>query len=131
MVNVRVFILGKYFIYLETNPSKCPAVERKSIIKQMLSIKFYYHSKQIYEGALDPVDNLRTMQLICGSNWPHVFDIQKNVYGPIAVLVANRFRLEQKSYLPLKLQFMSGFGKTTIFNSLLGNRPDFFYTSIH
>jgi hypothetical protein len=44
----------------------------------------------------------------------------KNVFGPIAVLVTNRFRLEQKSYLPLKLQFMSGFGKTTIFNGLLG-----------
>ena len=56
-------------------------MERKSIIKQILSIKLYYHilhSKQIYEGALDPVDNLRTaldpvdnlrtMQLICGSN---------------------------------------------------------------
>jgi hypothetical protein len=34
--------------------------------------------------------------------------------------------LEQKSYLPMKLQFMSGFGKTTIFNGLLGNRPDVF-----
>jgi hypothetical protein len=38
----------------------------------------------------------------------------KNVFGPIAVLATNRFRLEQKSYLPLKLQFKSGFGKTTI-----------------
>jgi hypothetical protein len=37
------------------------------------------------------------------------------------------FILEQKSYLPLKLQFMSGFGKTTIFNCLLGNRPDVFH----
>jgi hypothetical protein len=43
------------------------------------------------------------------------------------VLVTNRFRLEQKSYLPLKLQFMSRFGKTTIFNVLLGNRPDVFF----
>ena len=42
------------------------------------------------------------------------------------MLVTNRFRLEQKSYLPLMLQFMSGFGKTTIFNGLLGNRPDVF-----
>jgi hypothetical protein len=42
------------------------------------------------------------------------------------VLVTNRFRLEQKSYLPLKLQFMSGFGKITIFNGLLGNRPNVF-----
>jgi hypothetical protein len=50
----------------------------------------------------------------------------KNVFGPIAVLVTNRFRLEQKGYLPLKLQFMSGFGKTTIFNGLLGNRRDVF-----
>jgi hypothetical protein len=50
----------------------------------------------------------------------------KNVFGPIAVLVANRFRLEQKGYPPLKLQFMSGFGKTTILNGLLGNRPDVF-----
>jgi hypothetical protein len=45
----------------------------------------------------------------------------KNVFGPIAVLVTNRFLLEQKSYLSLKLQFMSGFGKTTIFN---GHRPN-------
>jgi hypothetical protein len=52
--------------------------------------------------------------------------LRKNVFGPIAVLVPNRFRLEQKSYLPLKLQFMSGFGKTTIFNGLLGNHPDVF-----
>jgi hypothetical protein len=37
--------------------------------------------------------------------------------------VTNRFRLEQKSYLLLKLQFMSGFGKTKIFNGLLGNCP--------
>jgi hypothetical protein len=43
----------------------------------------------------------------------------KNVFGPIAVLVTNHFRIEQKSSLPLKLQFMSGFGKTTIFNGLL------------
>jgi hypothetical protein len=55
-----------------------------------------------------------------------VFIGYKNVFGPIAVIVANRFRLEQKSYLPLKLQFMSGFGKTTMFNSLLGNHPDVF-----
>ena len=55
-----------------------------------------------------------------------VFIGYKNVFEPIAVLVANRFRLEQKSYLPLKLQFMSGFGKTTIFNCLLGYRPDVF-----
>jgi hypothetical protein len=40
-----------------------------------------------------------------------VFIGYKYVFGPIAVLVTNRFRLEQKSYLPLK----SGFGKTTIF----------------
>jgi hypothetical protein len=33
----------------------------------------------------------------------------KNVFGPIAELVTNRFRLEQKSYLPLKFQFMSRF----------------------
>jgi len=38
-----------------------------------------------------------------------VFIGYKNVFGPIAVLVANRFRLEQKSYLPLKFQFMSRF----------------------
>ena len=50
----------------------------------------------------------------------------KNVFGPIAVLVKKCFRLEQKSYLPLKLQIMSGFGKTTIFNGLLGNHPDVF-----
>jgi hypothetical protein len=56
-----------------------------------------------------------------------VFIGYKNVFGSIAVLVTNRFRLEQKSYLPLKLQFMSGFGKTTIFNGLLGNRPDVFF----
>jgi len=31
-----------------------------------------------------------------------VFIGYKNVFGPIAVLVTNRFRLEQKSYLPLK-----------------------------
>jgi hypothetical protein len=37
-----------------------------------------------------------------------VFIGYKNVFGPIAVLVTNRFRLEQKSYLPLKLQFISG-----------------------
>jgi hypothetical protein len=55
-----------------------------------------------------------------------VFIGYKNVFGPIAVFVANRFRLEQKSYLPLKLHFMSDFGKTTIFNGLLGNRPNFF-----
>ena len=57
-----------------------------------------------------------------------VFIGYKNVFGPIAVLVTNRFRLEQKSYmyLPLKLQFMSGFGKTTSFNGLLGNRPNVF-----
>ena len=57
-----------------------------------------------------------------------VFIGYKNVFGPIAVLVTNRFQLEQKSYLPLKLQFtcMSGFGKTTIFNGLLGNRPNVF-----
>ena len=54
-----------------------------------------------------------------------VFIGYKNVFGPIAVLVTNRFRLEQKSYLPLKLQFMSGFGKTTTFNGLLGNRPNY------
>ena len=54
-----------------------------------------------------------------------VFIGYKNVFGPIAVLGTNRFRLEQKSYLPLKLQFMSGFGKT-IFNGLLGNRPNVF-----
>jgi hypothetical protein len=57
-----------------------------------------------------------------------VFIGYKNVFGPIAVLVTNRFRLEQKSYmyLPLKLQFMSGFGKTTSFNGLLGNRPEIY-----
>jgi hypothetical protein len=55
-----------------------------------------------------------------------VFIVYKNVFGPIAVLVANCFRLEQKSYLLLKLQFKSGFGKTTIFNDLLGNRPNVF-----
>jgi hypothetical protein len=55
-----------------------------------------------------------------------VFIGYKNVFGPIAVLVTNRFRLEQKIYLPLKLQFKSGFGKTTIFNGLLGNRQTFF-----
>ena len=38
------------------------------------------------------------------------------------MLVTNCFRLEQKSYLP----FMSGFGKTTIFNGLIGNRPNVF-----
>jgi hypothetical protein len=47
-----------------------------------------------------------------------VFIGYKNVFGPITVLVTNRFRLEQKSYVPLK----SGFGKTTIFNGLLGKR---------
>jgi hypothetical protein len=46
-----------------------------------------------------------------------------NVFGPIAVLVTNRFRLEQKSYRPLKLQFKSGFGKTTIFNGLEPGNP--------
>jgi hypothetical protein len=30
----------------------------------------------------------------------------KNVFGPIAVLVTNRFRLDQKSYLPLKLVYV-------------------------
>jgi hypothetical protein len=39
-----------------------------------------------------------------------VFIGYKNVFGPIAELVTNHFRLEQKNYLPLKLQFMSGFG---------------------
>jgi hypothetical protein len=38
-----------------------------------------------------------------------VFIGYKNVFGPIAVLVTNSFRLEQKSYLPLKFQFMSRF----------------------
>jgi hypothetical protein len=33
-----------------------------------------------------------------------IFIGYKNVFGPIAVLVTNRFRLEQKSYLPLKLE---------------------------
>ena len=33
-----------------------------------------------------------------------VFIGYKNVFGPIAGLVTNHFRLEQKSYLPLKLQ---------------------------
>jgi len=42
------------------------------------------------------------------------------------VLETNSFRLERKSYLPLTVQFMFGFGKTTIFNGLLGNRPDAF-----
>ena len=42
------------------------------------------------------------------------------------VLVTNRFRLERKSYLPFTVQFMSGFGKTTMFNDLLGNRPEVF-----
>ena len=51
-----------------------------------------------------------------------VFIGYKNIFGPIAVLVTNRFRLEQKSYLLLK----SGFGKTTIFNGLLGNCPNVF-----
>jgi hypothetical protein len=37
------------------------------------------------------------------------------------VLVTKCFRLEQKSYLPL--QFMSGFGKTTIFNGLIRQSP--------
>jgi hypothetical protein len=44
-----------------------------------------------------------------------VFIGYKNVFRPIAVLVTNSFRLEQKIYLPLKLQCMSDFGKTTIF----------------
>ena len=48
------------------------------------------------------------------------------LFGPIGVLVTNRFRIEPKSYLPLTVQFMSGFGKITIFSGLLGNRPDVF-----
>jgi hypothetical protein len=44
----------------------------------------------------------------------------------ITMLITNSFRLEQKIYLPLKLQFISDFGKTTIFNGLLGNRPNVF-----
>jgi predicted KAP-like P-loop ATPase len=55
-----------------------------------------------------------------------VFIGYKNVFGPIAVLVTNRFRLEQKSYLPLKLEFMSDFGQAKIFNGLLDNRPNVF-----
>jgi hypothetical protein len=38
-----------------------------------------------------------------------VFIGYKNVFGPIAVLVTNHFQLEQKSYRPLKFQFMSRF----------------------
>ena len=49
-----------------------------------------------------------------------VFIGYKNVFEPIAVLVTNRFRLEQKSYLPLN----SGFDKTTIFSGPLDNRPN-------
>jgi hypothetical protein len=58
-----------------------------------------------------------------------VFIGYKNVFGLMAVLVTNRFRLEQKSYLLLKLQFMSDFGKAKIFNGLLGlnlNKTTFF-----
>jgi hypothetical protein len=47
-----------------------------------------------------------------------VFIGYKNVFGPIAVLETNSLQLERKSYLPLTVQFMFGFGKTTIFNGL-------------
>ena len=44
------------------------------------------------------------------------------------MLETNRFRLEQKSYLPLKLQFTVGCPVSVKqqFLSLLGNRPDVF-----
>ena len=77
--------------------------------------------KRVLIGSMEIKKLRRTLNYISC-----VFIGCKNVFGPITVLVTNRFRLEQKSYLPLKLQFMSGFGKTTMFNGLLGNRPDVF-----
>jgi hypothetical protein len=89
----------------------------KMYIIQQVQISFYRNRKPFCVNPLVIIEKLFP------NNGEKIVD-NKNVFGPIAVLVTNCFRLEQKSYLPL--QFMSGFGKTTIFNGLIGNRPNIF-----